>query len=73
MVKRLVERFSSGDLVEISLGGEQWLKGVVVKLDHPGLWVMFGDGRVWFVTNSRRIRAAAGTDRVGPTQSETDG
>lgn len=73
MVKRLVDRFSSGDLVEISLGAEQWLEGVVVKLDHPGLWVMLGDGRVWFVTNSRRIRVVAGTDRGGPTQSETTG
>ena len=28
----------------------------VVALQHPGLWVITEDRRVWFVTNGKRIR-----------------
>jgi len=72
MVKRLVERFNLGDRVEISFSGEHWYQGVVVKLDHPGLWVLTADHQVWFVTNSGRIRAEAEADAVDAVQPGGD-
>jgi hypothetical protein len=67
MTARLNEVYRTGDRVEIEfeVGGlAQWLPGRVVGLQHPGLWARLADGRMWFVTNTRRIRPAssAGTE-----------
>ena len=56
MVRRLTEIYDPADLVEINFGGDAWQPGQVIGLEHPGVWVLDGDGRVWFVTNGRRIR-----------------
>ncbi len=56
MAKRLVDRFEIGQFVAIELG-EQWNLGKVVRHDHPGVWVQVRDGRLWFVTNGRRIKS----------------
>lgn len=56
--RRLVDRHPVGSAVEIALHG-QWLPGVVVQHDHPGLWVRLSSGdRAFFVTNGRHIRTA---------------
>ncbi len=62
MVKRLVEQYRPGDAVEVmfELGGDAtWQRGQVVKHQPPGVWVRTDDGRLWFVTNTRRIRPSA--------------
>jgi hypothetical protein len=56
MKKRLVDEYRIGEDVEVDFGDGNWLHAVVVELDHPGLWVLDGLGRRWFVTNSRHIR-----------------
>jgi hypothetical protein len=55
MVERLVELYAVGTAVEILLD-ERWLAGIVVRHDHPAVWVQTVDGRAWFVTNRQRIR-----------------
>ncbi len=62
MVKRLVEQYRPGDAVEIMFereGEAAWQRGQVVAHQPPGVWVRTADGRMWFVTNTRRIRSAA--------------
>jgi hypothetical protein len=56
MKKRIVEEFRIGEEVEIDFGEGPWLRVVVVKHAHPGLWVQDEMGRQWFVTNKKRIR-----------------
>ena len=56
MNKRIVNEFRIGDKVEIKFSDGHWLRSVVIELAHPGLWVLDGEGRRWFVTNKRRIR-----------------
>jgi hypothetical protein len=56
MKKRIVEEFRIGEWVEVDFGEGCWLPAVVVDLAHPGLWVLDGTGRRWFVTNKKRIR-----------------
>lgn len=61
MTQRLVEQYHPGDRVEIHFerGDDTgWQRGEVVAAQHPGLWVRTADGRLWFVTNTRRIRSA---------------
>lgn len=67
MPKRLSEQYAIGDAVEIlfeQMGCNDWLRGLVVGVQAPGLWVRLANGGTWFVTNTRRIRSAAppGTD-----------
>ena len=33
-----------------------WTPGVVVRHDHPGVWVRIPGGSEWFVTSGKRIR-----------------
>ncbi|MEW5988678.1 MAG: hypothetical protein AB1791_18780 [Chloroflexota bacterium] len=59
MRTRLTEQYKVGDPVEIYLddgreGG--WQPGRIVELAHPAVWVRTEDGRLWFVTNGRKIR-----------------
>ncbi len=61
MAKRLVDLYLPGDEVEITFGGDDWWPGRVLKGDHPGLWVVTENERVWFVTNGRRIRKKPST------------
>jgi len=61
MPPRLVEQYRVGDAVDIQLSddsGERWQPGVVMLLQHPGVWVRTQDGSPWYVTNGRRIRPA---------------
>ncbi len=55
MSERLVELYAVGTAVEIWLGEQIWLPGVVVAHQPPAVWVRTADGRPWFVTNGRRI------------------
>ena len=60
MARRLVESYQVGERVELLFSDgavEQWRTGRVVGLQHPAVWVQTDDdGRLWFVTNGRRIR-----------------
>ena len=60
MAERLVDIYDVAVAVEVFFAGEgeaEWRPGVVVALQHPGVWVRtMADGGVWFVTNGRRIR-----------------
>lgn len=59
MILRLTEQYKPGDEVDVYLEiGEEghWRPGRVVQLAHPAVWVRTEDGRLWFVTNGRRIR-----------------
>lgn len=64
MAQRLVEQFPVGSPVEIGFedrcGAPSWVPGVVVRHDHPAVWVRTPDGREWFVTSGKRIRARTG-------------
>ncbi len=62
MARRLPQRFPIAQRVEIRFGDaddQGWMPAYVVRHQPPGIWVRTGDGREWFVTNGRRIRAAA--------------
>jgi len=59
MAQSLVETYQIDDVVEILLQdeeGDTWRPARVVALQHPGVWVLTGDRRLWFVTNGKRIR-----------------
>jgi hypothetical protein len=56
MAKRLVEQYQVNDVVEINLRDDVWVTAVVIKQQHPGIWVRTGNGLDWFVTNTGRIR-----------------
>ena len=58
MTQRLMEQYQVGDLVEIAFGDGVWQTAVVRQPQHPGLWVQTADGRLWYVTNTKRIRKA---------------
>jgi hypothetical protein len=54
---RLTELYRPGDPVEVYFAAtEQWLPATVLGHQPPGVWVRVEDGRVWFVTNGKRIR-----------------
>ena len=57
MVKRLVDQYAVNDVVEIKMGDEVWVTAVVIKHQHPGIWVQTIHGRQWFVTNTTHIRS----------------
>ena len=60
MAKRLIDQYPIGAQVEIYFQVlNQWFPGVIVRHDHPAIWVKTDDGRLWFVTNSRRVRQIA--------------
>ena len=48
--------YALGTAVQIWLGEQIWVSGVVVHHQAPAVWVRTEDGRAWFVTNRRRIR-----------------
>ena len=56
MAERLTALYPVGTAVQIWLGQQVWLSGVVVAHQAPAVWVRTRDGRAWFVTNRRRIR-----------------
>jgi len=56
MADRLVELYPLGEAVEILMGKDTWVPGLVAKHAHPAVWVQAIDGRFWFVTNRQRIR-----------------
>jgi hypothetical protein len=66
VAERLSEQYRPGDRVEIFLeaaeGDPQWTPAVVYRLQHPGVWVVDDDRRMWFVTNTRRIRRGGDHD-----------
>lgn len=61
MAARLTEQYPLRSRVDILLGAA-WIPGQVVRHDHPAVWVQVANGRLWFVTNSRRIRPAKKED-----------
>lgn len=60
MAKRLVEQYQVNDVVEIKLRADAWVTAVVVKHQHPGIWVQTITGHHWFITNTGRIRPLKG-------------
>ncbi len=56
MAKRLIDLYPLREAVEILMGEAMWIPGIVVKHEHPAVWVQSIDGRFWFVTNGQRIR-----------------
>ncbi len=56
MVKRLVEQYQIGDIVEIKISDGMWMTAVVIMQQHPGIWVETLSGNRWFVTNTTHIR-----------------
>ncbi len=57
MSKRLTEKFPINQPVEIWFERiDLWIPGVIVRHQHPAVWVKTLDGREWFVTNGQRIR-----------------
>ena len=59
MAQRLVDTYRLDETVEVLFQdeeGDEWRPAHVVALQHPGVWVLTDDRRVWFVTNGKRIR-----------------
>jgi hypothetical protein len=59
VAQRLVEVYRINDAVEILQQDEDdnvWRPARVVGLQHPGVWALTDDRRLWFVTNGKRIR-----------------
>jgi hypothetical protein len=62
VAQRLSDTYTAGDRVELAFEdgeGQVWQPAIVLGFQHPGLWARTTDGRVWFVTNTRRIRHQA--------------
>jgi len=57
VAERLTEMYPVGTAVQIWPSEQEWLSGVVMDHQPPAVWVRTEDGRAWFVTNRRRIRA----------------
>ncbi|MEM7332195.1 MAG: hypothetical protein AAF490_08890 [Chloroflexota bacterium] len=55
MSRRLVDLYPLETAVQIKLG-DQWVLGIVVRHQHPAVWVQTLNKQRWFVTNGRRIR-----------------
>ncbi len=69
MVKRLVEVYRIGDTVEIFFQNEEddeWRPAHIVALQHPGVWAQTADRRIWYVTNSKRIRPVSSPPLLSP-------
>jgi hypothetical protein len=59
VAQRLVESYRMNDPVEVFVQneeGDEWRPARIVALQHPGVWVLTEDHRLWFVTNGKRIR-----------------
>jgi hypothetical protein len=56
MVKRLEVQYQVDDVVEIKRRDGVWVTAVVIKHQHPGIWVQTIHGEQWFVTNTSHIR-----------------
>lgn len=59
MAQRLVETYGIGDPVELLLqdeDGDAWRPARIVGRQHPGVWALADDRRLWFVTNGKHIR-----------------
>ena len=60
LTARLVDTFPVGSPVMVAFedrcGLPAWTPGVVVRHDHPGVWVRIPGGSEWFVTSGKRIR-----------------
>jgi hypothetical protein len=59
VAQRLVDTYRLDEPVEVFFQGEEgdeWRPARVVALQHPGLWALTDDRRLWFVTNGKRIR-----------------
>jgi hypothetical protein len=61
VARRLIETYRIGNPVEILFedeAGDEWRSARVVALQHPGVWVITDDRRLWFVTNGKRIQSS---------------
>jgi hypothetical protein len=59
MAQRLVDTYRLDDPVEVLFQdeiAEEWRPARIIALQHPGVWVLTDDRRLWFVTNGKRIR-----------------
>ena len=59
MAQRLVDTYRHDEAVEVLFQdeeGDEWRPARVVALQHPGVWALTDDRRLWFVTNGKRIR-----------------
>jgi hypothetical protein len=60
VAQRLVDTYHLDETVEVfsqnEEGEDAWRTARVVGLQHPGVWVLTGDRRAWYVTNRKRIR-----------------
>jgi hypothetical protein len=59
VAQRLVGTYRIGDSVEVFLQddeSDEWHPARIVGLQHPGVWALTDDRRLWFVTNGKRIR-----------------
>lgn len=56
MAKRLVEQYKINEVVEINMRDGVWITAVVIRHQHPGIWVQTVHRSQWFVTNTTRIR-----------------
>ena len=67
MPARLAELYQPGDAVEVYFAeADEWRPGLVLALQHPGVWVRTEEGAVWFVTNGRRIRPGGPLENHAP-------
>lgn len=69
MVKRLVEVYRIGDMVEVFFQNEEddeWRPAHIVAFQHPGVWAQTADRRIWYVTNSKRIRPVSSPSLLSP-------
>ena len=56
MAKRIVEQYQINEVVEINMRDGVWITAVVIRHQHPGIWIQTVHGGQWFVTNTTRIR-----------------
>ncbi len=74
MAQRLVEIYRIGDAVEVCFQGDEgddWRSARIMAQQHPGIWAMTADRRLWFVTNGKRIRPAPPSPRPEPETGES--
>jgi hypothetical protein len=66
MAKRLVEQYDINNVVEIKMRDGVWVTAVIIKHQHPGIWVQTIYGGQWFITNTTHIRPR----KIGQAEEE---
>jgi hypothetical protein len=76
MAQRLVDTYRLDDPVEVLFQdeiAEEWRPARIVALQHPGVWVLTDDRRLWFVTNGKRIRPQVPSPLTAQERGEGQG